>query len=78
MTSLENVKENENEFEYDPKDYEQLNSLGKGSFGETYRVRNQNTGQTFVVKQLDKKNTDRDAFMEEVAILKQLLSLIHI
>lgn len=60
-------------FIYKPNNYVEAGELGSGAFGKTYKVINEEDGQTYVIKKLKKKNAiDREMFEDEVKILERL------
>jgi serine/threonine protein kinase len=59
-------------FKYNPQDFIELKKLGKGSFGETWKVRSKEDGKTYVIKKINKKDTDKAAFESETNALNKV------
>ena len=60
---------------YTINDFEIIKRLGAGSFGETFAVRNVRTGNTVVIKRIDKSKSPREMVQSEVGILRRLAGI---
>ena len=49
--------------------------LGKGSYGEVYKVRNNNTNKKYLMKTIGTKKVDQAMFQNEIALMKKINTL---
>ena len=70
----EDKNEEKKENVYDK--YQQLDRLGEGSFGKVFKVKNKNTGEFFVVKEINKSallnNNKKNKVSKEIVNLKNI------
>jgi len=57
------------------KRYEKLGELGQGAYGKVHKVRNNRTGEECVMKIISVEEIDRDAFQNEVVLMKKINTL---
>lgn len=63
----------ENKMPFSISDYERLTELGKGAYGTVFSVKNKKTGETLVIKQLNKgMGIGEKAIRREIAMLNNL------
>jgi len=60
---------------FDPKkEYEVLETIGKGSFGAVYRARRRESGEVVAIKKVDVKGEDVESIIREIEIMKDIKS----